>query len=479
MNQKGFAITGFIYTILVLFIGLLIAILALLNSRKTVLDKLKEKVRGETYVTGIVAYDPFIETGEILEFSAKAQGYYSFTLESPKLDSSNGSLLSFEVYLLKGQILYFLIGSDKYNNGVTQVVFDKDNLQSIVASVSSDNYQIMDNYNNKIISNIKFSRNVNNEAGRIEVSYQNNVRLNDSLNRVKYIKDCVNSPEAIWTEIQAVVDGENKALNKKIINEQGISNIDGYEYTNIVDNSKQSFAVAYSDSEQCVIVDLERTYNLDRINILHKEGSIAYGNKTYVSSDGINYELVYNLEEKEDINGLSIRVDEPKRVEKVGEIYVPVKKFEDAIWLRVFHHNNLSGTVLWDSLSQVSINGGYDELNKQTILYALNNYKNSNFEFLLQYSDLEGYNRWIQTSNPVTTSESVTGYKAIHIDWNQNNWKGLAKSNSGSTLIDGSVGSSKWYYAIGAIKNSGDGIYSNDSVSSGYVDLWVRIDNLS
>ena len=54
MNQKGFAITGFIYTILVLFIGLLIAILALLNSRKTVLDKLKEKVRGETYVTSII-----------------------------------------------------------------------------------------------------------------------------------------------------------------------------------------------------------------------------------------------------------------------------------------------------------------------------------------------------------------------------------------------------------------------------------------
>lgn len=476
MNQKGFAITGFIYTILVLFIGLLIAILALLNSRKTVLDKLKEKVRGETYVTSIITYDPFVETGEILEFSAKAQGYYQFILESPKTSELNGASLSFEIYLLKGQQLYFLIGSEKYNNATTQIIYDRNDLTSIIASISSMDYNIAEEYNGKVISDVELNFDSNTDVGKITVNYQNESKKNLNLNKVKYIKSCVNSDTAVWSEIMAIVDGENKAFGKKVTSE-GVEQ----DLKNVVDNSKKTSITLTGKGEQCLIVDLERTYNLDRITVFHKEEKIAYGNKIYVSSDGETYKLIYNFEPIEDIYGISISAYKTEQVSNVNGIYVPVKEFDGAIWLRVFHHNNLNGTVLWDSLSQVSIDGGYDELHKQTLLYTLNNYKNKSgsFEFLLEYSDNAGYNRWIQTSNPVTTSEKVTGYKAIHIDWNQNEWNGLAKSNSGSTLIDGSIGSSKWYYAIGAIKNSENGIYSNNSIFGGYVDLWVRIDNLS
>jgi hypothetical protein len=476
MNQKGFAVSGFIYTILILFIGLLIAILALLNSRKAVLDELKNKVLGDVYTTNVVTYDPFKETGEILEFSAKAQGYYQFNLQSPKTTESNGSSLSFEVYLLKGQSLYFLIGSKKYNNETTQIISDKNNLNSIIASISSSDYSISENYNGKIITDVEVSFNNNTDVGQITVDYQNESKKNSDLNKVKYIKSCVNSDNAVWSEIMAIVDGENKAFGKKVTSE-GIEQ----DLSNVVDNSKKTSVTLNGTGEQCLIIDLERTYNLDRVIVYHESGKIPYGNKIYVSTDGVSYRLISNLEPVEDTNGINVNGYQEEQVRNVDGIYVPVKEFDDALWLRVFHHNNLNGTVLWDSLSQVSINGGYDELNKQTILYALSNYKNKSgkFEFLLEYSNKDGYNRWIQTSNPVTTSEKVTGYKAVHIDWNQNNWNGLAKSNSGSTLIDGSVGSSNWYYAIGAIKNVDNGIYSNDSITGGYVDLWVRIDNLS
>ena len=47
MNNKGFAVSGIIYGLLVLFIIMLIALLAMFNTRKTVLDQLKNKVLNE------------------------------------------------------------------------------------------------------------------------------------------------------------------------------------------------------------------------------------------------------------------------------------------------------------------------------------------------------------------------------------------------------------------------------------------------
>lgn len=475
MNKKGFAITGFIYTILIIFIGLLIAILALLSSRKNILDKLKEKVRGEINVTSSVAYDPFTQTGDIIEFSAKAQGYYSFELYSPKLGNVNGSKVSFTTFLTTGEKLYFLIGSNSYNNGTTEIRKEKNNSNSYIAKVSYDNYSIADIYNNRKILNKKIENNVvSTQSGKIIVNYDNQTRKNNNLNKVKYIKDCVSGPSFDWSEIQAIVSGENIALGKKVTDES--NNI----LSNITDNSIDTFSSLTSNKKQCVVVDLGRTYNIDYLLVSHKNNKLYYGSETYVSTDGNTYNLIRNLEKKENENGLVVSSFEEPQVKKVGNIYVPVKEFEGAIWLRVFHHNNLNGTVLWDAAAQV-LDKEVDELHKQSILYNLDNYKNinGNFEFLLEYSNIEGYNRWTQTSNPVKTKESVLGYSAISISWNQNNWKGLAKSDSIYTAIDGSVGSSKWYYAIGAIKEVDSGIYANDKITGEIVDLWVRIDNVN
>lgn len=481
MNNKGFAITGFVYTILIIFVVLMVSILALLNSRKNVWDNLKKTVLGDVSVTSSITYDTYKTSGTILEFSAKANGYHEFQVYSPKIGSTNGSKITFEVYLSKGEMLYFLIGSSSYNSGSTEIRTNKNlSTSRIVRSsyILKNNY-IAENFNNKVITNIETSENtVTSTTGKIVVNYLNRSRKNNDLNDVKYIKNCVNGnlngTINRWTEIKAIVEGENKALGK-IVTGTNINN-----YKNAVDNSNSTYMTS-SSVEECVIVDLERNYNLDNIIIFHEEDNIYYGNKTYVSSDGINYTLVHTLEQTEDINGINISSFESKQVAKSGNIYVPVKEFESAIWLRVFHHNNIGGTVLWASKSQASLSGGYDQLHKQSILYSLNNYKNSSgkFEFLLEYSDKEGYNRWIQNSNPLSNTEYVSGYQAIKISWNQNNWKGLAKSSSGSTLIDGSIGNANWFYAIGATTSYQSGIPANTASTTQIVDLWVRVDNLN
>ena len=47
MNKKGFAATGILYTILVLFILLMMGILTMLYSRNSLLDTIKKDVKNE------------------------------------------------------------------------------------------------------------------------------------------------------------------------------------------------------------------------------------------------------------------------------------------------------------------------------------------------------------------------------------------------------------------------------------------------
>lgn len=482
MNKKGFAISGIIYTILIIFIIVIVGILSLFNSRKNVLDNLKNKVLGEVNTSTTITYDPFTTTGEIIEFVAKAKGYYEFNLYSPSLGQVKGSQVTAEIYLSKGETLYFLIGSTNYNSGYTEIRTVRNNASSAIMKASNSSF-VVDLYNGKTFSNIIIKNQaLSNSEGKIIVKFLNKERLKSDLNKVKYIKDCINGSNIDstnnWTEIRALVDGDNKALGKKVTDSSG--NI----YENITDGSNDTYDSFSNVGEQCVIVDLERTYNLDSIQILHSKNRIYYGNKTYVSSDGITYTLIKNGENKENTTGIQISAYEVEQVQQVGNIYVPVKEFDGAVWLRIFHHNNLNGTELWSSISQSSLEDGYDVLHRQSILAYLDDYKGeSGFEFLLEYSDLEGYNRWIQSTNPLKTTKNssmtkVPGYQSVSISWNTANWGGLAKSNSGATLLDGSIGNNNWFYAIGAKTNYNGGIPGPNQVITGSVDLWVRIDNL-
>ena len=482
MNNKGFAITGFIYTIFIIFIILMVAILNMFNSRKNILDKLKQGVLKDVNKVNDVTnlYDDITLSGEVSEFMARSKGYYSFTIKSPK-GSANGSTISFEIFLNRGEVIYLKIGNTNYNNNEIDISLDKsfkeENIIAHATYIKGKNY-VKKIINNRIIYNIKIQENNNTSSGIITPAFVSKIKKNSDLNRVQYVKDCVlktsnNGP--IWSDIKVFVDGDNKAYHKPV--SSNIKGIDTIKLMDLVDNDNDTKLSL--DEDACVIVNLERTYNIDAINIVHDKDINVFDHKTYVSSDNINYHIIKNSDEYETDYGIIIDSYNDKEVMKSGNIYVPVKYFDNAKWLRLFHHNNMEGEIYWDALAQILTDGGYESSYKQSVLFDLSKYKNKNgaYEFLLEYSDIPGYNRWIQTSNPIESNEKVTGYKAIHIDHSIDGWYGLALSSSNNVLVDGSNGSN-FYYPIGVILSDKKGISINTKNITKYsTDLWIRIDD--
>lgn len=485
MNNKGFAITGFIYTIFVIFIILMIAILNMFNARKNLLDKLKNdainEVNKKANITNIQKYEA---QNEIQEFNAYRSGFYKIYITSPNGAVVN-TLATFEIYLNKSEVLYLKIGNAEYNNNEILVSFDKKFQNNIAETITSLSNSTVENKHLKVVNNrVVYNYNVeeidNKNGGSVEIIAINKTKENEDLNRVQYIKDCTHGGNGkipnSWAEFKVFVNGQN-IVNVNNINVSTDSNMN---INNMIDDDINTYYMVTTDDEACALIDLGRTYNVDSIQIIHEVGATTYGNKLSVSSDNKDYRVIRNIDELEDQNGVIVDAYDYKQVQHVGDVYAPVKTFEGARWLRIFHHDLLDGTLFWDAKAQVLTNGGYESLHKQSILYALENYRNKNnqFEFLLEYSDIPGYNRWIQTSNPITTSEDVTGYKSVKTSWTSTSWYGLALSNSGSTVLDGNKGNN-WWYAVGVISphQGGVPVYSGN-ISKETTDLWVRIDNL-
>ena len=86
------------------------------------------------------------------------------------------------------------------------------------------------------------------------------------------------------------------------------------------------------------------------------------------------------------------------------------------------------------------------------------------------------------------TNSAISGYEAISIDSVSNYWGGLERgnaTNSNSSLIDGSINHTNWYYAVGSFKNWNPGLVCNGNIplstdvagsSCGVpnVNLWIR-----
>lgn len=468
MNNKGFAITGFIYTIFVIFIVMLVAILGLFNSRKGTLDNLKKDVLNEMNNKTTIIGD-YMPIGKVQNYVVKNTGYYNIIMNSPKVKTTNGSQISLTIFLLKDEEIKIFVGNDSFNNNEVEI---KSNDKLIAkASYNTSNNYVIDTYNEFRVEDVVITSYIK-TTGSVNIRYESErIKKNSSLNRVQYIKDCMSGNsfdnKNYFTEIQAWSNGDNKALTSSV-------DVDN----KIIDNRLDTYYVS-EDENKCVILDLGRTYNLDLIKVFHKANTTNYGGKTYVSLDGKDYTLVSINDSYEDENGISINAYEDEAVMQVGDVYVPIKNMYNAKWLRLYHYNNLDGKLYWDSLSQVFTENGYDSLHKQSILYNISNYlnKDNKYELLLEYSDIDGYNRWVQSSNPMTTVENVSGYKAINVSWNNDGWYGLAKSDSGSVLLDGAKDSIN--YGIGTIRSNVNGIKVNESkISHESQNLWIRIDQL-
>ena len=128
-------------------------------------------------------------------------------------------------------------------------------------------------------------------------------RRNTKLNNVRYIKNCISYNSATstnhWIEIEAIKDGINIAKGKTVTGTT--SQNSSYPYSRITDGdiTYSNYATPTSAStNQCVIVDLRETYDLDEVALWNYFGDqrIYANNNFQVSSDNTTWT---NLSEDE------------------------------------------------------------------------------------------------------------------------------------------------------------------------------------
>ncbi|WP_374029732.1 fibrinogen-like YCDxxxxGGGW domain-containing protein [Bdellovibrio bacteriovorus] len=154
-------------------------------------------------------------------------------------------------------------------------------------------------------------------------------------------------------------------------------------------------------------------------------------------------------------------------------------------WTRVFRHN-ISGGYFADFAAALSSNLADPTNAKYSILNKLENFRtHGKFFFRLTWPGYTQRNIWYQTTNP-TTDVDVGGYYPHTIDLNTNFWGGLEYGNgthgpvnNNNSLLDGSVESGNWWFAVGSLVAYGTpaGIPSSGTLSSGgvsEVNLWVK-----
>lgn len=207
-----------------------------------------------------------------------------------------------------------------------------------------------------------------------------------------------------------------------------------------------------------------------------------------ISQNGFNKDASITYNEFNEIPNIESGVHNLKLGNEMLPILIDMDN-DGGRWARVFYHNCKSGTVLFSSVNsyaeakEINTNAPTTS-DKYSILSKLESFRpntNSSFEFRLKYpTDTNSSNIWKQTSNP--TYEKIAGYTPVKINWTSNYWGGLEWTNGSTTLINGSVNHSNWYYAIGATGKYSDGIPSCKEVNTNSstpndVELWVRINN--
>ena len=173
--------------------------------------------------------------------------------------------------------------------------------------------------------------------------------------------------------------------------------------------------------------------------------------------------------------GTTVNVADPTRTGYTFGGWALTKEENNATWIEVMYHNP---TV--EGFGNEAGAKSKNTLNAYSQLGQLANMKyNNQYEFMLKADEVSGYNRWIQTSNPVDTT-TVTGYKAVQNSWNTSNFAGLVHC-SGNTLIAWTTSTGNWWYAIGMYQGGRCPIINSSSLwTTKPVHFYVRAEsNLS
>ena len=160
--------------------------------------------------------------------------------------------------------------------------------------------------------------------------------------------------------------------------------------------------------------------------------------------------------------------------------WVQTREEYGARWLKIFYHNS-NNKVFFASEKEALFVVSSQKFSFLKYLNKIQRYESTKYEFLLEYPEIEGKNRWTQTLSPLVASPgSDNGYNPINISWDGGNWRGLF-IDKGATYLKGSY-TEYWFYAICSFNKynyndtfpgpSVNGV-KNYSVKEAY--LWIRI----
>lgn len=158
---------------------------------------------------------------------------------------------------------------------------------------------------------------------------------------------------------------------------------------------------------------------------------------------------------------------------------------DGSAWVHIYHHNhpNLGSFASTDTFATSVKKDENRWFNGTQVCNQLNKW-----EFLIKYAFTEGgteyKERWIQTKNPENavfgdvdpadvTRITGDGYKT-------GTWGGLYKKNSSAYWVLNNTNSGNWWGATGSFSVYEGGIpgYGGTITTTGYNDLYVRIDNV-
>ena len=240
-------------------------------------------------------------------------------------------------------------------------------------------------YSGKYFVGGKMKSGTNQGNGYAKISYVDTKpkRKNTKLNNVRYIKDCssynISNNANHWVELQAIKDGVNVAKGKTVTGTQPEANTTTYAYSNIVDGtiySTGSKGFGYSSTNttnQCITVDLGKTYDLDEIAVWNYFGDLRryYDSITSVSSDNTNFTTL--------INDANYQTSTGRRINAYTDYYNGYVQDNLKLWYDGYNNTGTAKsytTSTWKDLSGSGYNGTITNYNSKAV-WADNNLQTS------------------------------------------------------------------------------------------------------
>ncbi len=302
LNNQGFAISTVLYGLVVMLFLIVLLLISIMSQNRTNTKQLVQTIEDElnrySETTTSFAYRSGDTQGQAYRVPSGQAGWYKIELWGASV-SKKGDYTSGITYLEEGRTIYFFIGGTsssisstevRLTNGTREDATSK-NSQIMVAAGNGGSSKIY-GYGNgddwsgsglKYMINGNILTQVNSGVGnaKIELVYKSSSsttppRTHTKLQNVRYIKDCISgNTNNYWLEIQAIQAGNNVARGKMTT-----------PLTELTDGSiSNGKKITKTGVNQCVIVDLKTTYNLDEIAIYHQANSKYRAHTVQVSSN--------------------------------------------------------------------------------------------------------------------------------------------------------------------------------------------------